>query len=111
MDDCFHPSLKETNGLQAWAPWLCPFPIDDVNYSPSNTKRCDAVCRFIDTLKGKENDSSMQVVYAFYQMHADCSAKVLDDPDYSADVKKAVVTLTHQLSGDDVNIVLEENKI
>ena len=53
----------------------------------------------------------MQVVYAFYQMHADCSAKVLDDPDYSADVKKAVVTLTHQLSGDDVNIVLEENKI
>ena len=87
------------------------FAIGDVKYRPSNTKRCDAVCRFIDTLEGKETDSRMQVAYAFYQMHADCSAKVLDDPDYSADVKEAVVTLTHQLSGDDVNIVLEENEI
>ena len=30
------------------------FAIGDAKYSPSNTKRCDAVCRFIDTLEGGE---------------------------------------------------------
>lgn len=74
-----------------------PFSIGDAVHKLSNTERCNAVCALLDAIAGKETDPPMQVAYAFYQMRADCRAKVLDDPDYHPLVKDGTLTLTHTI--------------
>ena len=66
----------------------------------SNTVRCDAVCALLDTIKGRPDDPSMQVAYVCYQMHADGTPTVLDDPDYHTDVKRGVVVVAHAVETD-----------
>ena len=82
------------------------FSIGDVVHKPSNTERCDAVCALLDSIAGKDTDPPMQMTYAFYQMHADCRAKVLDDPDYHPLVKAGALTLTHVIGPNRVTLSL-----
>ena len=87
------------------------FSIGDApSHNPSNTERCEAVCRFLDAVEGKESDPSMEVVYAFYNMSADCSAKVVDDATYCSNVKEVVSILKHEIT-DDGSFVLVAYKI
>jgi predicted amidophosphoribosyltransferase len=69
-------------------------------HSPSNTARCDAVCALLDTIEGRPDDPPMQVAYVCYQMHADGTPTVLDDPEYHADVKRGVVVVAHAVGTD-----------
>lgn len=82
------------------------FSIGDVVHKPSNTERCDAVCALLDSIAGKDTDPPMQMTYAFYQMHADCRAKVLDDPDYHPLVKAGALTLRHVIGPDRTTLSL-----
>ena len=71
------------------------FALGDATHNPSATARCDAVCALLDATEGRPDDPPMAVAYAFYQMRADGTPKVLDDPDYHADVRRGVVPLAH----------------
>ena len=71
------------------------FALGDATHNPSTTARCDAVCALLDAIEGRPDDPPMAVAYAFYQMRADGTPKVLDDPDYHADVRRGVVLLAH----------------
>jgi hypothetical protein len=76
------------------------FAVGDDTHSLSNTARCDAVCRLIDTLEGTPDDPPMRIAYACYQMKADCTAKLARDPDYHPSVLAAVVRLKHRVNAD-----------
>jgi len=78
-----------------------PFRLGNAaKHSPSNTARCDAVCALLDTIEGRPDDPPMQVAYVCYQMHADGTPAVLDDPEYHADVKRGVVVVAHAVGTD-----------
>ena len=71
------------------------FALGDAKHNPSNTARCDAVCALLDAIEGRPDDPPMQVAYAFYQMRADGTPRLLEDPDYHAEVRRGVVLLAH----------------
>ena len=71
------------------------FALGDATHNPSTTARCDAVCALLDAIEGRPDDPPMAVAYAFYQMRADGTPRLLDDPDYHADVRRGVVPLAH----------------
>ena len=65
---------------------------------PSPEQRCAAVASFIGGLKSdafEDDPSRIHVCYAFYQMHADCTAKVADDPSYAKELRPHVRALEH----------------
>ena len=76
------------------------FALGDATHNPSNTARCDAVCALLDAIEGRPDDPPMQVAYAFYQMRADGTPAVLEDPDYHAEVRRGAVLLAHGVSPD-----------
>lgn len=76
------------------------FRVGNDTHSPSNTARCDAVCRLLDSLEGKPKDPPMRIAYACYQMESDHTAKLTRDPEYHADVRPAVVRLKHRVGAD-----------
>jgi hypothetical protein len=76
------------------------FAIGDAKHRLSNTARCDAVCALLDAIEGRPEDPPMQVAYACYQMRADGAPKILDDPDYHADVRPGVLPLAHAVDSD-----------
>ena len=82
------------------------FALGDAKHHPSNTARCDAVCALLDAIEGRPDDPPMQVAYAFYQMRADGTPALLDDPDYHADVKRGVVPLAHAVGADGASLCL-----
>ena len=87
------------------------FTIGNKNHAPSNTTRCDAVCNFLDTFEGAPNDPPMRIAYAFYQMQADCTPKLLRNPDYHPNVLSAVLRLEHQIDADGaVRVLLEDSE-
>ena len=84
------------------------FGLGDATHNPSTTARCDAVCALLDAIEGRPDDPPMQVAYAFYQMRADGTPKVLDDPDYHAEVRRGVVLLAHALGSEGITLRLVE---
>ena len=72
------------------------FAIGNDTHSPSNEVRCNAVCALLDTLEGTPHDPPMRIVYACYQLEADCTAKLTRDPEYHVDVLTAVHRLEHR---------------
>ena len=76
------------------------FALGDATHNPSNTARCDAVCALLDAIEGRPDDPPMQVAYAFYQMRADGTPAVLEDPEYHAEVRRGAVLLAHGVSPD-----------
>lgn len=73
---------------------------DAAKHRLTNTVRCDAVCALLNAIEGRPEDPPMQVAYACYQMRADGAPKVLDDPDYHADVRPSVLPLAHAVDVD-----------
>jgi hypothetical protein len=76
------------------------FKIGSKLHKSSNTQRADAVCALLDSIEGKPTDQRMTVAYACYQMDADCTPLVTQDPEYHASVRAGVVTLTHTVAAD-----------
>jgi hypothetical protein len=76
------------------------FTIGNDTHAPSNTARCDAACRLIDSLEGTPDDPPMRIAYACYQMEADHTPKLTRDPDYHRNVLPAVVRLKHRVGAD-----------
>ena len=69
-----------------------------------NTARCNAVVALLDTIVGAPTDPLMAVAYAFYQMRADCTAKVTEDDTYNTMVKEGVIPLKHLVKGGTVSL-------
>ena len=83
------------------------FTIGDETHSPSNTVRCDAVCKVLNWIEGRENLPAMMVAYVCYQMDERCVPKILNDPDYREEVRPAVLGVKHCI-GEDGTLDLEE---
>ena len=76
------------------------FALGDATHNPSNTARCDAVCALLDAIEGRPDDPPMALAYAFYQMRADGAPRLLEDPDYHADVRRGVLPLAHAVDSE-----------
>ena len=59
------------------------YKIGDATHTHTNVQRADAVVALLDALEGAPDDPPIRVAYCFYQMHADCTPKLLTDPGYA----------------------------
>ena len=97
-------SLKDSGFGEVSVFWLrvnpnTSFDIGDgtrIKYADfTNTQRCDAVVAFLDDFEFCETDARVRAGYAFYQMHADCTPRVVDDPTYPEVMRAQVHRLVH----------------
>ena len=80
------------------------YKIGDTTHTHTNVQRADAVVALLDALEGAPDDPPMRVAYCFYQMHADCTPKLLADPEYAPRVLPMVHRIAHRVTADGVEL-------